>query len=169
MSGAEPFILAAATGLQVVGAISSANAQEAAAKREEQVNLRNQELARQDAIRSQRTADIAAEDAGRSNRRQLADLRANLGASGVEFSGSPIDVLADTSIEMALDQRRITYEGTVKARDGAIEAQNYADQASAAKQKAKTARSSGYMSAGTALLTGGTKTYKSFDAAGYFD
>lgn len=169
MSGAEPFLIAASTAASFVGSIQSANAQEAAEKRNEQIMLRNQELSRQDAIRARQTAEIASEDMGRSNRRQLADLRANLGASGVEFSGSPIDVLADTSIEMALDQRRTKYEGEVRARDGVIEANNYGEEAAASKQRAKNARSGGYMSAGTALLTGGTKTYNSFDKRGYFD
>lgn len=169
MSGAAPFLIAGSTILSTVGAIQSANAQEAAEKRNQQIALRNQELARQDAIRARQTADIASEDLARDNRRQLADLRANLGASGVEFSGSPIDVLADTSIEMALDQRRTSYEGAVRARDGEIEANNYGEEAAAAKLRAKNARTSGYVSAGTALLTGGTKAYNSFDKRGYFD
>lgn len=161
MSGAEPFILAASTAVQVVGAISSANAESAAAKRNADIAERNRILAQQDSIMAQRTADIASEDQARSNRRQLADLRANIGASGLEFSGSPIDMLADTSIEMALDQRRISYEGTVRAREGEIEAINYAEEAAAQRQKAKNARSSGYYSAGAALLSGGSKTYSS--------
>lgn len=168
MSGAEPFILAASTVMSTVGAISSANAEAAAAKRDAQIAERNRTLAQQDAIQATRTADIAAEDQARDNRRQLAQMRAEMGASGLEFSGSPVDVLADTSIEMALDQRRITYEGVVRGREGAIEAQNYADQAAASRQKAKNARAAGYYSAGTAFLSGGSKTYSSFEQNKYF-
>ena len=168
MSGAEPFILAASTVMSTVGAISSANAEAAAAKRDAQIAERNRILAQQDAIQATRTADIAAEDQAGENRRQLAQMRAEMGASGLEFSGSPVDVLADTSIEMALDQRRTTYEGMVKGRDGAIEAQNYADQAAADRQRAKSARTAGYFSAGTSFLSGGSKTYKSFSENGYF-
>lgn len=169
MAAAAPFLTVASTVMSVVGAISSGNAEAAAQKQAAAVAERNRILAQQDAIRAQQTAQIASEDLGRSNRRQLADLRANLGASGLEFSGSPIDVLADTSIEMALDQRRTLYEGDVRARDGQVEASNYAAQADAARMKAKNARSSGYMSAGAALLSGGQKSYNSFDKAGYFN
>lgn len=167
MSGAEPFLLAAATGLQVVGAISSASAESAAAKRQSQVDERNRILADQDRQLAIRTAQIAAEDKTRENRRRLADLRASLGSSGLEMAGSPIDLLADTSIEMALDVKRTEFEGRVRGRDGAIEVQNYADSAAANRSRSKTAMTSGYMSAGAALLSGGANTSKSFRENGY--
>jgi hypothetical protein len=169
MSGAEPFLLAIGTGLQVMGAIQQASAESAAAKRQAQIDERNRILADQDRQLAIRTSQIAAEDQNRENRRRLADMRAQMGSSGLELAGSPLDLLTDTSIEMALDTRRTEFEGRVRGREGAIEMQNYADSAAANRTRAKTAKTAGYTSAGAALLTGGAKAYKSFDENGYFD
>lgn len=169
MSGAEPFLLAIGTGLQVMGAIQQASAESAAAKRQAQIDERNRVLADQDRQLAIRTSQIAAEDQNRENRRRLADMRAQMGSSGLELAGSPLDLLTDTSIEMALDTRRTEFEGRVRGREGAIEMQNYADSAAANRTRAKTAKTAGYTSAGAALLTGGAKAYKSFDENGYFD
>lgn len=169
MSGAEPFLLLAGTAVQVVGAISSANAESAAAKHQAQIDERNKILADQDRQLAVRTAQIAEDDKRRENRRRLADMRNELGSTGLELAGSPLDMLADTSIEMALDERRIGFEGLVRNREGAIEVQNYAESADASRARAKSARSSGYYSAGAALLTGGAKTYRSFSENGYFN
>lgn len=163
MSGAAPFLLAIGTGLQVMGAIQQASAESAAAKRQAQIDERNRVLADQDRQLAIRTAQIAAEDKTRENRRRLADLRANLGASGLEMAGSPLDLLEDTSIEMALDTRRTEFEGYVRGREGAIEMQNYADSAAANRARAKSAKTAGYMSAGAALLTGGAQTASAYD------
>lgn len=169
MSGAEPFLLAAGTAISAVGAIQSANAQSAAFDREAQIADRNKILADQDRQLAVRTAQIAAEDKNRENRRRLADLRASMGASGLEMAGSPIDLLADTSLEMALDTKRIEFEGKVRNREGVIEMLNFGDQAAGARMSSKSARRSGYYSAGGALLSGGAKAYGSFEEQGYFD
>lgn len=169
MSGAEPFLLAAATGMQVVGAIQQGNAEAAAAKRQSQIDERNRILADQDRQLAMRTAQIAAEDKNREDRRRLAAARASMGTTGLEFSGSPVDALADSAIEMALDTRRIEFEGRVRNREGVIEMANYADSAAANRIAARNARRSGYTSAGAALLSGGAKTYRSFNENGYFD
>ena len=167
MSGAEPFLLAAGTAFQVVGAIAQGNAQAEAANRQAEVDERNRILADQDRQMAVRTSQIAAEDKARENRRRLADMRAQYGGTGLEIAGSPIDQLADSSIEMALDVRRTDFEGRVRNREGAIEMMNYADSAAANRASARNARTSGYTSAGAALLTGGASTYKSFRDNGY--
>ena len=163
MSGAEPFLLAAAAGLQVVGAITSANAESAAARRQASIDERNRVLADQDRQLAIRTAQIAAEDKTRENRRRLADLRANLGASGLEMAGSPLDLLEDTSIEMALDVRRTEFEGRVRGREGAIEMQNYADSAAANRSRAKSAKTAGYISAGASFLSGSAQASRAYN------
>lgn len=168
MSGAEPFLLAAATGMQVIGAIQQGNAQAAANKQQAAIAERNKILADQDRQLALRTAEIAADDRSRENRRKLADVRAAMGSTGLELAGSPLDALADGSLELALDVRRIEFEGKVRGREGAIEMINYGEEASASRIAAKNARTAGYTSAGAALLSGGSKTYKSFDEHGYF-
>ena len=164
MSGAEPFLLAAATGMQVVSAIGQANAQNAAAKSAANVAMSNKLAADQDRQQNIRNAQIAGEDEARANRRRLADMRASMGSSGLEFGGSPLDALADSSIEMALDQRRTEYGGYIANRNGAIQMRNFDDEAAAAR----ASKTSPWMSAGAALLSGGAKTYSSFEKNGYF-
>lgn len=168
MTGAEPFLLAASTAMSVVSAISQGNAQAASMNHQAKIDERNRILADQDRQMAIRTANIAAEDQRREQRRRLADMRASMGATGLEVGGSPLDALADSSIEMALDSRRTDFEGYVRNREGQIEMLNYADSAAANRRGAKSARQGGYISAGASLLSGGAKTYKSFDENGYF-
>lgn len=167
MSGAEPFLMAAGTVFQVVGQLQQSNAAEAEAKRSAQIAERNAELARQDRALAMRTAELAAADRAREQRRQLAEIRASMGASGLEFSGSPVDLLWDTSIEQALDVKRTMFEGDVRGREGSIEVLNYQEQASADRARAKSIRSSKYTSAGATLLSGGSRAYSSFEENGY--
>lgn len=162
MAAAAPFLLAASAVVSAVGAISSANAESAAAKHQAQIDERNRVLADQDRQLNVRTAQIAEEDKRRENARRLSSLRNEMGSSGLELAGSPLDLLADTSIEMSLDERRIGFEGLVKNREGAIEMQNYADSAAGNRAKAKNARTAGYYSAGAALLSGGARASSAY-------
>jgi hypothetical protein len=87
-----------------------------------------------------------------------------MGSSGLEMGGSPLDALADTSIEMALDQRRVGYSAYTADRNGQIQIRN----AESEKAAARASKVNPYMSAGAALLSGGTKAYSSFSDNGYF-
>lgn len=144
--------------MSVLGAIGEANATNAAAKNAANVAESNRLIADQDRQRNIRNADIAAEDKARENRRKLADMRATMGSSGLELAGSPLDALADSSIEMALDVRRTRDQGYVANRAGAIEMQNYTNEANAARASKVNVG----MAAGTALLSGAAKTAGAF-------
>ena len=148
MTGTEALIAAmvltgASTAMQMAGSIQQGNAQAAAANR-------TAEIARQDRIRAINTADLAAQDQRREHQRTLGAIRASMGSSGLEMAGSPLDVLADSSQEMALDQRRTAYEGQVQGRD-------YANRINATVAEGKNSRTAGYLGAGTALLSGASK------------
>lgn len=153
---------AVAIGLTVVsGFMSAAAAQQQAAAEAQAYNTqaqiaeRNRVIADQDRIQAVRTAQIAEEDKARENRRNLASIRAAYGSTGLELAGSPLDVLSDTSIEMALDQQRVGYDAYVQNREGKIKMDGYTEEASQARAAAKNAKIAGRMKAmGTLLSTG---------------
>lgn len=160
--------------MTVIGSFASANAAKQqqdvmaqAEQRNAEIADRNKRIADQDRQIASRTAELAAEDKRVENRRTYASIRAAYGTSGFELSGSPLDVLADTSIEMALDERRVEYEGQIRNREGALQMlylQEDADSSRAASRNYKQAGKSAY---GTTLLSGLTKSYNMGDAAGW--
>lgn len=147
------------TALSVVGAISEGNAQRAAANRAAEQDRRDAQIRTQDRINAINTAELAAEDQRREHRRQLATIKASLGSSGVDMAGSPLDVLADSAVGMALDQRRTSYEGQVRGRDAAMGIIGANESADANIAAGKNAKKSSYVKAGSALLSGASKAY----------
>lgn len=156
MSGAEPFLLAAAVGMQTVSAISQANAASSASKYNASVAAANAKIATDQ-------ANSAAEQQRIDNYRKLGSIRAGAGASGIAAtSGSPMDVLADSYTQGEYDVQSILYNGSVRAA-------GYTNQSSLDTATSKNQTKAGYMNASTALLSGGAKAYSSFDDAGYFN
>lgn len=153
---------AVAIGLTLFSGVMSAAAaqQQAAAEAQAystqaQIAERNRILADQDRIQAVRTAQIAEEDKARENRRNLASIRAAYGTSGLEMAGSPLDVLSDSSIEMALDQKRVGYDAYIQNREGAIKMIGYSEEAAQAKVAAKNAKIAGRMKAMGSLIGAG--------------
>lgn len=143
--------------VSAMGAIQAGKAQEAAANRDAAISERNKVIANQDRIQSVRTAELAAEDKRRENRRQFAAMRAAYGSSGFDLAGSPLDVLADTATDMALDERRVSYEGTVRNREGALSMLYLQENADASRMAGKNARKASYFTAASSLLDAGGK------------
>lgn len=129
-----------------------ADAQEAMYNYQAQVAERNQKIAQQDRIQAIRTAQIEAEDKRRENRRKLASIRAAYGSSGLELSGTPLEVLSDSSVEMALDERRVEYEGEVRAREGALRILGIKDDQNIATASAKNAKAAGSIAKTAAIV-----------------
>lgn len=154
LSWAALALTAVSTGLGVVGSIQQGNAASAAADAEARNAERNRILADQDRQQAIRTAEIEAADKRREDLRHMASLRATYGASGLEIAGSPLDTLADTSSEMALDERRVSYEGQVRGREGAVRMIGFSEQASAARMRSSSSMTAGYLSAGSSLIGG---------------
>lgn len=154
------------TAVSVYGSIQQSNAMSAAAAENAAIADRNAKIADQDRILAARTAQIAAEDKRRENRRILAGIRAAYGSSGFELAGSPLDVLADTSIEMALDERRIEYEGQVRNREGALQMLYLQDEARQQRSASRDYRRSG-LTAGLAQGLSGASSAAAMGAQFY--
>lgn len=118
---------------------------------------RNKKFADQDRQLAVQTAQLATEDKDRENRRNLAALRAAYGASGLEMAGSPLDVLADTSIEMALDSRRTEYEGQVRNREGVVQMLSLEEEAANSRRSAKNAGKAGQIATVGSFFSMGAK------------
>lgn len=156
--GLPAILMAAATAVTAAGSIAEGNAARGAANANAVTALRNAELARQQRQLDIETARIEAEDKARENRRTMATARASMGTSGFEMAGSPLEVLQDSSIEMALDVRRIEFEGQVRGREGTIKAMGFESQASSLKAEGQNAAKAGRVSAFGSLLSGGSRT-----------
>lgn len=110
-----------AVGSVVGGFVGAAGARQEgqAAYQAAQFNAMISEYNRQVAERNKRQAiaqaDVEGSDQIRVNRRQLSSIRAAYGASGLDLTGSTLDVMEDTAMEQELDVKRIKYKGEITA------------------------------------------------------
>lgn len=93
------------------------------------------------------TANAQATQVAQDNKRKMGEVAANIGASGVETTGTPLSVMADQAMQGELARQLTQYQGTVQAN--AYNAQAQLDEA-----KAKQDENSGLFGAGGTLLSG---------------
>ena len=139
--GPEAFLISAAVG--ALGAVQEARASAAASEFNARVADNNAVIAEQNAAADERKQR-------RQASREMASSRARIGAAGVALEGSPLDVLEDQALEAELDALNIRYGGRLQAR-------NYRSQAELDRSRARSARTQGFISAGTSLLNGAAK------------
>jgi hypothetical protein len=138
---AVPIIALAAGGLMsAVGAINQGNSAKAAADYNAQVAEQNAELSRQQGIEEERRTRIMA-------KKQLGDMRANYGASGITLEGSPLDILEESAAAAELDALTVRHAGDSRAI-------GYRNEAAQERFSGRQARTSGYFSASGSLLSG---------------
>lgn len=77
----------------------------------------------------------------------ISSQRAEYGKSGVEMSGSPLLVIKDTIAKSELDALAIRYGGEIEARQ-------LRSKGAGLRAEGQTARTAGYLGAGSSLLTG---------------
>lgn len=138
---------AAASAVQAVGAIQSGQAQSKQAAYQAQVY-------QQQAAREREVAASQEEDYRRQQSRLMAARRAALGASGIEAStGSPLLVSQDFAGEAELQALRIRNAGDVSAT-------RLEQQAGLTRAEGASARTAGFMRAGSSLLSGFGEAYR---------
>lgn len=131
------------TAVSAFGAIQQANAASASAEYDARVADRDAVVADQNRQLALRTAQIDQEDRRRDNRRTLASIRTQYGASGLEIAGSPLDVLEDTAVEQELDVQRIGFEGRARGREGALQMLGFAESSTLSRMEASSTSKSG--------------------------
>ncbi|HEV2673378.1 MAG TPA: hypothetical protein VGV37_02485 [Aliidongia sp.] len=135
--------MAATAAVTAASAISAGNAQKSAASYNAQVDQQNAQQ-QQGVAASQELAQ------DRSDRQKLGQEASAFGAGGVDMSGTPLDVMADSATQARLNALSIKYNGQVGAnRD--------LSQGAIATFQGNQAQTAGYLNAGSTLLTAGTK------------
>ena len=129
------------------GAMQAGAAGEAAGEYNARIADRDAAVADQNRQLNLTQTRIAADDKRRENRRVMASIRANYGASGLSLAGSPLDVLADTAVEQELDVQRVEYEGRVRGREGALQMLGLGEDAALSRLEGASARTRGNYSA----------------------
>ena len=134
-------LLIAGTVFKAVGAVTKGESQAVASEYNAAIARQNAEIAR-----AQGAAAVAAQQ--REAARSMGRAIAAYGASGVQVdAGSPLDVLADAAANAELDKLTIQYNAELKAR-------GRGQQAALEAMGATTARTSGLLNAGAAILDG---------------
>lgn len=150
MTGIETALLIGGTLVSAMGAIQQGNAAAAAADYNARLAEQNATIATQQAAEKERQQRILA-------RKQIGSARAAYGASGVTMEGSPLDVLEESAYNSELDALTLRYGGQ-------IESMGLRNQAALERMQGKSAKTAGYMNAGSSLLLGGAKAYGSYAA-----
>lgn len=142
-------------GIQAYGQIEQGNAAYEAAQYQAQVERNNAISERNKAIQERQKGEQEATQKRREVARIIGQQRANVGASGVEMTGSPLDVLEDTALQGALDVAMIRHNAEIRARDREFSAQNFDAQSELTMMSGRAARRAGMISAlGTVVSTG---------------
>lgn len=132
MAVALPILAAVGTAVSLVGTLASSNAQASSA--------------RQNADFAQQQSAVEQEQIRRQGQKTLGQQKAAAAASGVDIgNGSYQDVEADS-------QQQIQYDLLKSKWNGDVRAWQY-------RQQAGNASTAGFLSAGTTLIGGATKTY----------
>lgn len=124
------------------GAISSSNAQAKAQKQKAAVNEAN-------AAQAKQVAAYNAQLKERETSRLIASQRARFGKSGVQFAGTPLDVVAEQAYQGDIDRQMTVYQGDLNAW-------RYTTEASFLEESADYTQSAGYTTAFGQLLGGAT-------------
>lgn len=140
MTGAElaiGFTMLSGT-LSAVGQLQQGFASAQAADYNAAVSRRNAAIARQQA---------AAEEADKRHQANLAlhQIRAAVGGSGFDMTGSPLDVLMDSAVEFELGAKKETYKGQLRALENT-------DKASLFEMQSDNAVLAGYLGAAGAVV-----------------
>lgn len=136
----------AGTALSVIGAIQQGKA-------EQQSAIVNTEIANRNANIAESNAKAEEETTRRRQLQARGSQRAAISASGITLEGSPLDVLESTAIEQELEALSIRNRGQT-------EASNFRTEAEFSTQRGNAARKASQIRAGTALLSGASKTFK---------
>lgn len=145
---------AVGTGVSVVGALRQGKAAQSAGNFNQKVAAENAEIAREQ-------TKLEAQQIERQTRMRIGAIEAAAGGAGVMPEGSVMDVLSDVVAQSELEQANALHIGELRAR-------GFNQTASIEGARARNSRTSSFVRAGTALLSGGANTFQLADEAGLF-
>jgi len=144
----------ASTAMSMMGAQQQAKAQEEAALRQAEQHRAQSELQARQAVIGQTTAGYEQRRKSEQIDQVQARQRNIYGTTGLTIDGSPMDVMADTASEGALDVAAIQWNSELKASNNNFEAQISQFNSDTSVKAAKTARQTGNINAASALVGG---------------
>lgn len=151
------------TAMSAIGAIQQGNAMAANYKAKAMAQKRNAKIMEMNAQAAAGQA-AATEDAQRRKARQIGGMqRAAISEAGTGNGGTNALLVEQSGRNAELDALNIRYEGELKRRGLLNEAGNERYGAKINSMNAGTARTAGYIGAGTSLLSGASKL------AGYYN
>jgi len=156
-----------------VGAISSAGAQSAQANYQAQVARNNQQIAAQNAAYVAQQGAVRAQTEDMRNRQILGAIGAAQAASGVDIgTGTPVQVRRGAEQVGRFNTESIYQQDLLRSIGYTEQSQAYGAQAAADAAAARSARTAGYIGAGSSLLGGASSfaaKWARFQDIGAFD
>lgn len=152
--------MAGATGISAVGSLMQGRAQSNAANYNAAQANYNAGIAEQNANIAIAQGNAESYRQGIEATRQIGKMRALYGASGVSVeSGSPLDVLADSTRSAVIDQQVTQYNYALKAQQYRQQAAGFQATANLDNANASNAMTSGYLNAFGTVMSGGAKAW----------
>lgn len=136
LAKAGPLISA---GLQIAGGITQARGQQQAYEGTADTKNYNQAVLEQQAGAIERAGAQEKETALRRKRAQLSAMQASVGARGLQLSGSPLLLMAESAAELELDVQNQEYNSLVEANQARSQAAIYGIEAENYRKAGKTA------------------------------
>lgn len=156
---AVPLILAGAGG-QAAGQIFAGQTAYEEGKAQAKIAEYNAQVQDREAQAIEQRTQIQQRREAQAAERQMGSLRAKLGASGaVTTAGTPLLLQTTQASESELQNLMIGFEGATEASRARGVASQYRMEGQMAKARGKSARTAGYLGAGTTLLTGFGNAY----------
>lgn len=147
-------LAAVGTAFNVLGAISQANTTAENYQQSAAMNEYNAAVSRNQSASALSESSAAQAAQRRRARELLGEQRAGIAQSGTGFGGTNADLLERSQTLAELDALNLAYEGDLKSK-GFLSQSNIEDvNAATNRRNAGTARTSGYIGAGRALLVG---------------
>jgi len=146
-------------GMSVAGGVFQATTAMAQAEQKAKIARYNQQIAERNKDIAEAQGEADAEDKRRENARQLGTIRAVYGSSGLEMSGSPLDVLTDTATEQGLEVQKIRYKGALRGMGYSDKAAQYGMEADYAPTEGMQGVVSSIFKTGSSIL--GSPTLRS--------
>lgn len=135
----------AGAGINAAGSIMQGNQQQAMAEAQAKA-------LEQQALADQQASAFEQQQERRKQELQLANARAQVGASGVGFAGSPTEVLAANAGQGQLDIEAIQYGSMLRQN-------NLGTQAGISRFQGKQAKQAGFINAASGLVSGISNLY----------
>lgn len=137
-----------------LGAIQQGRASSASAKYNAAVALNNQNIAEQNATREGQEGEAAVAQQQQKTRAEVGQLEANIGANGLENSGSAASVLNSATQIGQLNALTIRSNATKQAYGYKNAALSYGAEAGLDKSTAKNDSTAGFIGGGSTILSG---------------